>query len=538
MIRLLIQVEWQQWKNHLRQGSKNVFSIVVIGIFSAIALAFLIPVSYSLGRHYSVAQIAPFVSIFLLAVVGFILLLGIPKGFKDLFSSSDLALMFTLPIPPKSIFWVKYLKNFMSSAGIFWVLMIIPLLIFGLASGSNWLYYPAVLAITTGISVIAVSLTFIFNLGLIQIFPAKRANELMTAMSMLVGVLVYFMFQMPNLVRQHSHYSVSKMNFVLPKWLPTNLAASALKEASENRISGLLPLFYVLLAAGILLLLSSALVERGFRRGWTRINEGRGGRKKAKRANKTVNLRHPVLFIGIKELRTIQRDAREWMVLVPSIVISGFPIANIFFQQHGRIVHNPLIGWLIIQGGMLFFFCLFSAQLTLLSVGREGRSAWILRVLPLRGWQIALGKFWSGWILPFVVYFIAEIVIGILLGWHWTLMILGIAIFSVLSLGMNGIGLWIGTKSAKYNPNNPQDRVAGGSRLLLGLLNFLYLIVAAVPGAAILLPFAKVAGSGLLAILGGFAIIVFSLTVAAITVHHASRKFDQGVQIELVQGKK
>ena len=539
MLRLLISVEWKQWRNHISQGgSKNIFSLIVIGMASVLVLAILIPLSISLGHHYAFKQISPFVSLFFLIATGFILLFGIPRGFKDLFSSTDLAMMFTLPIPPKSIFWVKYFKNFLGSAGILWLIMFMPLTLFGFSSGCGWLYYPTVFLTTAGVSVIAVSLAFIFNLGLIQIIPAKRGNELMTAMSMLAGVLIYFLIQMPNLMIQSHHFDLSQTKLILPRWVPTNLAASALKGASANQLSSFLPAIIIILTAGILLFLCSILVEKGFRRGWIRMNVGKGNRKKNLLPRKTPQLRNPVLFIGIKELRTIQRDAREWMVLVPSLVISGFPIMNIFFQQHNHIAKDPLLGWLIIQCGMLFFFCLLSAQLTLLSVGREGKSAWILRVLPLKGWQIALGKLWSGWIIPFVIYFVVEVVIGVILNWHWALLLLGIAMYAVLSLGMNGIGLWIGTKSAKYNPNNPQDRVAGGSRLLLGLLDLLYLITAALPGSAILLPIAKVTGSIWLALLGGVGMIVLSFSVAAITLYYASWKFDQGVQIEIVSGRR
>ncbi|MDQ0337423.1 ABC-type transport system involved in cytochrome c biogenesis permease component [Caldalkalibacillus uzonensis] len=67
---------------------------------------------------------------------------------------------------------------------------------------------------------------------------------------------------------------------------------------------------------------------------------------------------------------------------------------------------------------------------------------WLLRTLPLSGIQIALGKIWIHWLLPFFVAVVLEIGIGIFLNWSWLWMCAGIVTFAFISLGMASIGLW------------------------------------------------------------------------------------------------
>lgn len=538
MIRTLFQVEWRQFRNKWAQRDQTkILYLSVISTFGLLALCLLIFGARVLGHFASPQEAAPVLSLFFLAGIAAILLFGIPQVFRDLFSASDLELLFTLPIPTRSIFWVKYAQSFLGIAGGVWIFTFIPLIVYGIGAGCFWLYYPAVFFVSAGLTVTAVSITYLFNLGLIQILPTSRAKELMTVMSALAGLAIYTMFQIPNLAAQNGNLSFEDLTSFsgLPAWLPTSLAAVGLTRAGNGDVSALLPTALVVLIAVFLAFLSSTLVERGFRTGWIRLSEGGKKKKTGRKKQGVPPLRHPVIFLGIKEWRSIQRDIREWMMLLPSLVFMFFPMYTIFFSDGDR-PKNPLTIWLIIQGGLLFFFSMFSSQLTVASVGREGKAAWILRVLPLSGWQIALGKYWIGWLIPLIVYSVVEIILGVIFTWSVWLILLGIVIFAVMSLGMNGIGLWIGTIAAKYNPNNPQDRVAGGSRFLIALLNILYLVVSAVPGAAILLPLAGIFGNGLLVFFGILGLVVLSLGVASVTLIQSAKRFDDGVHIEIAQG--
>lgn len=567
MVRLLLRNEWNQLRNQWRYGGIKawmapLFSIII----GAVILYFLTRGAFSAGFMVKTLNITAPISIVFIVAWTLTLLIGIPQVFKQLFSASDLQTLFTLPIAPKSIFISKYLKSFFNLPGLLWLLMVVPLVGLGIGADYAWMYYPVLIIVSLGLTVIAVSVIYLINLGLIQVFPASRANELMTAMSVLTGLLVYLLVQMPTYMMSGAWSVQDFANMSgLPAWLPTTFGAHALMLASRDDFGSLLPTILVVLIALFLTYLASMLVEGGFRKGWIRLSEGSKRRKKQRQGGK--RLYSPVILVGLKEWHSLRRDMREWVTLVPMLFFMVFPLINLFVGGGEDLQENPLMLWLVIQCFFLFFFGVISGILTLASVGREGKAAWLMRILPLKGWQIALGKFWIGWLIPFAIFVLAEVVFGLILSWSLLWILTGIGLFGVLSLGMNGISLLTGTLGAKYNPNNPQDRVQFGVRLIAGLANFIYMVLAMIPVAVILLPIrfqasmAEFASEGntfiykivnilavimhakadhewvtvIICVLG---VMLLSVIVSVVTLWLSAKRFDRGVHIDIVQGTK
>ncbi|MFD1412351.1 putative ABC transporter permease subunit [Oceanobacillus jeddahense] len=131
---------------------------------------------------------------------------------------------------------------------------------------------------------------------------------------------------------------------------------------------------------------------------------------------------------------------------------------------------------------------MFNGQLAASAIAREGLSAWILRTLPLSGRDIALGKLWISWLLPFIILTILECIVGVFLGWAWWQFIFGIVVKAGITIGISSIGIWIGTIGARFNPGNPQQRLTFGTSMFLLLLAYVYLAVLSIPYALMLVP--------------------------------------------------
>lgn len=130
---------------------------------------------------------------------------------------------------------------------------------------------------------IGLSIAYLLNLVVIQLIPARRANELMTAMTFLSGLFVYLIFMLPQISNNRS-LSESLMAGlpVLPDWVPVSWGSDALIQAANGSMSFFLPMILLILFAGVLILLTTTLVEKGFRTGWVRLSEGSGKKKKRK----------------------------------------------------------------------------------------------------------------------------------------------------------------------------------------------------------------------------------------------------------------
>lgn len=571
MMKVLLKNQKKILVNTLRsQSKKNYLSYFFSFAIIAVLLYFISDAAWSVGSSITDSILSGILSYGFLIIIGFIILLGLPQVFKHLYAATDLGLLFTLPIPTRQIFWVKYLQSFIGIPLILFVFFIVPLTVYGISIQANLLYYPVVLLVLASITIIGLSIAYLFNLALIQVVPASKANEFMTSMSVLSGIFVYLMFMIPNLANDRPLSELLLTGLPLfPKWVPVSWASSAIVKAAEGSLTMLLPLAMIVLLAVIFVVLTSSLVEKGFRTGWIRLSEGSGKKKKRStgvRGKSNHNVQHPVISIGKKEWFSIKRDMREWLVFLPIIF---FIVAGLFgFLSSGAELSDLRgpneISWPIAQGVFLFLFAMFNGQMAASTIAREASSVWILRILPLSGKDIAAGKLWISWLILFAILTVIEIVVGVFLGWTIIQFIGGILMKAIITIGISAIGLWLGTIGAKYNPSNPQNKLKFGTSILLLVTSYIYLILALIPYVLLIVPvdaieftqdISQQAGGffGFIAsfvttmlswkesypmIVGGAGIVVMliiSLGTAAIFMSAAARKIDEGIEIEMVK---
>src|SRR5699024_11442958 len=110
----------------------------------------------------------------------------------------DFSLLITLPISTNSIFLIKYIKNLLGVPLFIFLFIIIPVIVFGIASGAHMLFYPVMLMVLITVFMIGLSLAYLFNLILVQIVPKARANEFIMVMSLLSVIFVCLLFMILN----------------------------------------------------------------------------------------------------------------------------------------------------------------------------------------------------------------------------------------------------------------------------------------------------------------------------------------------------
>jgi len=563
----LLLLFWQMGKNQFRTASDGTKVAVV---FSGV-MGIIVTVILSMGTAFAALTVQKELltttfSYALSILLAFNILFGVPQVFKHLYGTNDLSLLFTLPIKTRTIYWVKFIQSFVGVPGILWLLSCILLTVFGVVANASPSFFLIAYVISLLFTLIGMSISYLLNLLLIQVIPVHRAKELMAAMSAIAGIIVYTLFQLPNLLaRNQMDEKIMAELPPMPKWLPMEWGGRSLSEAFSGSLGLFIPSLLIIILTVFLLLLSSSLVEKGFRTGWIKMNEGNRPRKKRKGAKAKNKLYRPITMIGIKEIRSIQRDIREWITFLPFLFFMFFPIITVFNNEGGIefIIKNPTISWLIAQGVFLFMFTFLTSGFASSSIAREGYSIHLLRVLPLSGREIAFGKFWANWLIPILFLSCLEIVIGVFLKWNPVNIVFGIAVLAVMSLGITGIGLWIGSIGAKYNPNNPQNRLETGTSFLLMFLCFSYLFIASFPTILVLVPIDasfisheggahpagvfglfitllewKAENHLLLMIISSLVALLISIGVALLTLFLSVKKIDKGININFVTAKK
>lgn len=572
MTRRLLHIYWKQFTrglSNLRAG--QILPIVAIGLLALIFVPIFIFGVSALGEFLPAEERVSLFSMVSLAALILTVLFAIPQVFKHLFSARDVEFLFTLPISTSHIFWVKYIQSFFSTAGFVWLLLGFFFVVFGAGADAALAYFLFIPLVALAVILIGLTIAYLFNLLLIQILPRNRAKELMTLMTGLAGFFIIIIVQLPNLlgitgadVREEFSMSLP----IMPSWLPTTWAGEAMAIFSQEFVFIGVVWTVALVALAILVaVLTPMVVERGFRTGWIRLNEGTSrGKKRKQKSMKGNFLKHPVIFLGLKELRAVQRDPREWLTFLPMLFLMIFPFFGIATNAEAReaVLDNPLISWLVAHAMIIFFFTLLIGNFAASSIGREERAVWILRIMPLSGMQIALGKLWIHWLIPCVFVIFLEVILMVVLGWAWYWALAGAISFGFISLGMASIGLWAGTIGGKYNPNNPQQRIETGTGFLLLLINIPYMLV--MFSIAVLLfmptefqPFVADFGDssmGILSMMGSLVAIVLSgkimlgswsivvgmliLLLASLAVTYlflmlSAERIDQGIQINIVE---
>ncbi|GGP09106.1 putative ABC transporter permease subunit [Oceanobacillus neutriphilus] len=492
MMKHLIKNQQRIFVNTLRsQELKNYFAYLVIFAVLGALLFLFSQTIWNIAGSVTEPVLAGIFSYSLLMIIGMVILIGMPQVFKQLYSATDLEFLFTMPIKTKHIFLMKYLQSFIGTPLFAFFFFLIPFAAYGVASNANILYYFVLILVLFAASTIGLSIAYLLNLIVIQFVPASRANEFMTAMSFLSGLLVYLLFMLPQISSGRSFTESLMAGLpILPDWVPVSWGSNALIDATNGSLSFFLPLILFLLLTIVSILLTTTLVEKGFRTGWIRLSEGSGKKKKRKpKKERAQGVSHPVIAIGKKEWFSIKRDMREWMAFLPLAFLIVFPVIGFFMGGDVRLsdLHGfNDISWPIAQGFFLFIYALFNGQIAAAAISREGLSAWILRTLPLAGRDIALGKLWISWLLPFIILTILECIVGVFLGWTWWQFIFGIVVKAGITIGISSIGIWIGTIGAKFNPSNPQQRLTFGTSMFLLLLAYVYLAVLSIPYALML----------------------------------------------------
>ncbi|KYG26601.1 putative ABC transporter permease subunit [Alkalihalobacillus trypoxylicola] len=479
-MRLLLK---NYFKNDMRVISSKpsvIWSYIILAFFSVFLLFFIgsmvalfaqqITDDTLISSHaYGISLLIFMVSIF-----------TIPQVFNRLFSNRDLALLYTLPIPTQKVYWSKFIYNFIGAPLLFFLLSTFILIVFGISSGAHYLYYPIGIIMNLLFVLFGMCIAYILNLLLVQIIPTNKAKELFTALTALSGLFVYFSFQFLNI--NTSSDDLNAIDFsafpAIPSWLPMQWGGRLLADSYHNQFTGI-TILNVALISGltiIFILLSSFLVKKAMLRGWIQFNETASRRrKKNKKIHKQkAKISGRIYWIGKKEWLMISRDLREWMSLLPALFLIFPFVALNGFGSWSDLQSSPHLSWPTLQFCLVFVFTIMTGMFAATSIAREAHAIHLLKVLPIKSSEISYGKYWMHIFLFSALVIFMQIVAAIIFNWSFISTILGLLAVIYYLIGSTAIGLMFGSIGAKYNADNPQNRLSGATSFLLMITLFFY----------------------------------------------------------------
>lgn len=437
---------------------------------------------------------AKLLALLLLLLLTFLVFSALISALSQCFLARDLPLWIAAPVPLRRLFKVKLVE-----VGVFasWTATFLALPVFvayGVVFQAGVGYYVALALVLTPCVAMAAALGILVAVALVNLFPARRARDLLSlvAIVFLVGVLLLLrvmrpeQFVRPEAFGSWAEYLVSLSNPTLP-WLPSYWASRVLGEVLGIYQTTHWPavMWYGALLAGgavVTVGLSAGVFREGFRTGWSRAQEARHVRWTRKtwwRALLKISGRpfpRRVRAIIVKDFATFFRDPSQWSQLVLLAAVIAVYLYNIHVLPldpaggTGYFMRN-LLAFLNV-GLVGLVVTALAARFVLPGVSLEGRTLWILRSSPMAIRELLWAKFWGGFIPLLVVAELLVVVSNTLL--HTTTQLGLLSVVAALCLSAAIAGLAVGLGAA-----HPRFDAADGTQVAAGYAGFLFMVLSA-----------------------------------------------------------
>jgi ABC-2 type transport system permease protein len=424
-------------------------------------------------------------SLRLLFVMVVILVLSTEVGslVHELYLASDLDLLLSTPLSLRSLFLFK-LTEAAIAGGLAGLLGLAALAGYAYALEAPltfWLLAPLVMAVVV---VLTAALSMLVVLLVMRVVPAGKMRGILTLLGATLGALLW-------LLLQTTRISSGDIDRIAPfvdrfgdrtAWAPTTWAAEALVAVQDGQWPRFAIAVALLAAAAAVLIVPAALLfQYSFYVSQGRVQEAPArarGTARAARGRFVVRagelLDGPVWAVVMKDWRTLARDLRLLSALLFPLVMFGFftyqLLSGVRTGAEGTGTERFWRGLAAVP--MLPFF--FGGQLTLLSLGQEGRNFAILRGAPLTIAQLLAAKFLAGFLLILGITWGVVLLLGLWVHGSMADMLAALAMAGWLAAGSVLANLAAAAVAPKFEADNPRQSVGVLGRVVAIILGMAF----------------------------------------------------------------
>ncbi len=428
-----------------------------------------------------------------LSFLSFLAFSGIVTALSTFFLSDDLRLLLAAPVTARRVFHARFARTVGLSSWMV-VVFIIPVLA-GIGVGHcapTAYYFVSVLAVTPFV-VIPVAIGTAVTLLLVNIFPARRARDILMLMGLLFAgslVVLLRMIQPEQLLRVESLPDITDFFATLQSpvtpLLPSFWAAETVFASLQGRLDLLHLAALWTTALGLVVVLAAAS-ERWHFAGFSKAQEARKARftrfELLTRATRMLPMSVVRRHLLVKDLKIFLRDVSQWSQLLLLLALVLVYLYNFRVLDLDR---NPYMSGMIknvyafvnlaMAGLVMSTVC---ARFVFPAVSSEGAAFWIIRTAPIPLGSFLWSKFWTGLIPVFLLTELLTVAANHFLGVAPLLRVVAAVSVLFMSLALVGLATGLGARYPRFNADNP-SQVAGSyggvAFMILAVLFMLTLI--------------------------------------------------------------
>ena len=451
--------------------------------FGAIGLAVCVAIFW--GGYWLTTQLADYaefgdyllrlgLSWLFLTFLSFLAFSGIVTALSTFFLSEDLRLLLAAPVASRRLFYARFARTVAQSSWMVIVFIIPALVGIGLAHCAPTMYYVMSIATVAPFVVIPVAIGTAVTLLLVNIFPARRARDILMLMGLLFAgslVVLLRMIQPEQLLKVESLPDVTDFFATLQSpitpLLPSFWSAETVFAAMQGRLDVLHAAALWTTALGLTLVVAAAN-DRWHFAGFSKAQEARKTRFRRLRLLERLTRMVPMSPVSrhllLKDVKIFLRDVSQWSQLLLLLALVLVYLYNFRVLDLDRI---PYMSGMVknvyafvnlgMAGLVMSTVC---ARFVFPAVSAEGAAFWIIRTAPISLGAFLWSKFWAGLLPVLVLTEGLTIAANQFLGIDPFLrLVSGVAVL-LMSFAIVGLATGLGARYPRFNADNP-SQVAG-----------------------------------------------------------------------------
>ncbi len=399
-----------------------------------------------------------------LTFLSFLAFSGIVTALSTFFLSEDLRLLLAAPVATRRLFYARFART-VAQASWMVVIFLAPVLIgIGHARCAPAGFYVTSLLAVVPFSVIPVAVGTAVTLLLVNVFPARRARDILMLMGLLfaAGLVVLLRVIRPERLLNVESLPdladfVTTLQSPVTPLLPSFWAGETIFASLQGGRDLLHAAALWTTALGLMVLLRAAN-ERWYFTGFSRSQEAPKARFARLRgldaavyALPLSGLRRQML---LKDLKVLLRDVSQWSQLLLLVALMLIYLYNFRVLDLQRI---PYISGFVknlyafVNLGMAgLVMATVSARFVFPAVSLEGAAFWIIRTAPVSLRDVLWSKFWTGFVPLFLMTEALTILANELLGVEPFMKAASAGAVLFMSLALVGLATGLGARYPRF----------------------------------------------------------------------------------------
>ncbi len=425
-----------------------------------------------------------------LTFLSFVAFSAVVTSLGTFFLSEDLQLLIAAPVPGERLFHSRLTRTVLESSWMVAAFLLPVLLGVGLARCAPAGYYLTSLATVLPFVMIPSAAGALVTLGLVSVFPARRARDILMLMGLgfAVALVVLLRFIRPErLLNVQSLPDLTAFFATLQSpvtpFLPSFWAGESLFAALRGRID-ILHLGALWSTACAATILARAAYGRWYFAAWTKAQEARKARLTRLRVLEALAERLPLAgerrALLVKDLKVFLRDTTQWSQLLLLVALALVYLYNFRVLDLGRIPYmSGLIknAYAFVNLAMAaFVMSAIAVRFVFPAVSAEGQAFWIIRSSPVRLSSFLWSKFWTGFLPIVLLAELLTIVSNRLLGIAPVLNVASAIAIAFMTLALVGLACGMGAQHPRFDAESVTQVAGSYGGVAFMVLAVLYIL--------------------------------------------------------------